>query len=597
MNEVRQHERNHLLEVFLNPKSPLSSRKIYAMILVYHKEIRKRQDALINDIINYNMILNFEIKTTTIERGRRFLEKFACGRVVVFMATVLAAAFTAYFYAHDKIIAYGDAESHLNIAKRVIDSITPGAGQIGGVWLPLPHILMIPFVALDFMWRSGLAGSIVSGAAFIISSFFIFRFVFLLTGNRLAAFFAFLVFALNPNMLYMQSTPMTEPLLISFFLMSSYYFVKYIKNQEDIFALILAAIFGFFASLTRYEGWFLVGFEAICIVLLHVFRRSLFHKMEGKFVLFCTPAFFGILLWILWDFLILGDPFYFTNSPFSAKSQQNNWLVRGELPAYHNLFLSVSYYFVTAMSNVGVFVFFMSLVAIFLFLKKNGKGPHVREDDKEVKTYLRERYFIAFLLFAPAIFYVVTLYVGQSVIFIPHLTPVGYEWRLFNVRYGLMMVPVAAILCGWLLYKSNSAAKLLILAFFLLQFGLYKVGYSKIITLEDGTVGLSHARRPDAEKWMAKHYDTGLVLVDDYARTMSIIRSGVPMQNIIYIGNRFYWEDSLRNPNKWASWVVMQRGDAVWKAIYDDPLIRGRLYEHFNKVYTSKEILIFKRTR
>lgn len=541
------------------------------------------------------MTLNFEIKLSTIEKLRNRLESICRGKFVVLLSAVLASVATAYFFVNDKIVAYGDAESHLNIAKRVIDSITPGAGQIGGVWLPLPHMLMIPFVANDFLWRSGLAGSIVSGAAFIISSFFIFRFVFLLTENRLAAFFAFLVFALNPNMLYMQSTPMTEPLLIALFLMSSYYFVKYIRNSEDIFALILAAIFGFLSSLTRYEGWFLVGFEAICIVLLHVFKRELFRKMEGKFLLFVTPAFFGILLWILWDFLILGDPFYFTNSPFSAKSQQNNWLVRGELPAYHNLFLSVSYYFVTAMSNVGVFVFFMSSVALFLFLKKNGRTNKERTDT-EVCPY-RERWFIAFLLLAPAIFYVVTLYVGQSVIFIPHLTPVGFEWRLFNVRYGLMMVPVAAILLGWLFSRGRIQAKMLILLFFILQFGLYKVGYSKIITLEDGTVGLSHARRPDAEHWMAKHYDAGLVLLDDYARTMSIIRSGIPMQNVIYIGNRFYWEDSLRNPDKWATWVVMQRGDAVWKAIYDDPLIRGRLYAHFNKVYTSKEILIFKRTR
>jgi hypothetical protein len=531
------------------------------------------------------MNINIEINISTIDKIKKLLEKIAKGRVVIVVATVLSLAATTYFYFTDKIVAYGDAESHLNIAKRVVDSITAGAGQIGGVWLPLPHILMIPFVKFDFLWRSGLAGSIISGAAFILSSFFIFRFVYLLTQNRIASFFAFLVFALNPNMLYMQSTPMTEPLLIALFLASSYYFVKYIRSQEDIFALILAAIFGFLASLTRYEGWFLVLFEAICIILLHAFRRDLLRKMEGKFLLYCTPAFFGILLWLVWDFLILGDPFYFTNSPFSAKSQQNNWLVRGELPAYHNVFLSIAYYFVTSMSNVGVFVFFMSLTALFLFLKKNGARD------------LRERYFITFLLLAPAIFYVVTLYMGQSVIFIPHLTPVGFEWRLFNVRYGLLMVPVAAILVGWLFAKGKIQAKLLILIFFLLQFGLYTVKYSKVVTYDDGVVGLSHAKRPDDEQWIAKHYDSGLVLLDDYVRTLSILRSGIPMQNVIYIGNQFYWVDSLRNPDKWATWVIMQRDDAVWKAIYDDPLIRGRLFAHFNKVYTSKEILIFKKTR
>ena len=53
---------------------------------------------------------------------------------------------------------YGDAEAHLNIARRILDSRTPGPEQIGTVWLPLPHLLMIPFVMHDDWWRSGLAG-------------------------------------------------------------------------------------------------------------------------------------------------------------------------------------------------------------------------------------------------------------------------------------------------------------------------------------------------------------------------------------------------------------------------------------------------------
>src|SRR4051812_19767499 len=49
-------------------------------------------------------------------------------------------------FANGWILYYGDAEAHLNIARRVIDSRTPGYEQIGTVWLPLPHVLMLPFV-------------------------------------------------------------------------------------------------------------------------------------------------------------------------------------------------------------------------------------------------------------------------------------------------------------------------------------------------------------------------------------------------------------------------------------------------------------------
>src|SRR5574342_587705 len=61
---------------------------------------------------------------------------------------------------------YGDAEAHLNIARRIVDSQAPGGRQIGTVWLPLPHLLMAPLARIDALWRNGLAGVIPSVAAF-----------------------------------------------------------------------------------------------------------------------------------------------------------------------------------------------------------------------------------------------------------------------------------------------------------------------------------------------------------------------------------------------------------------------------------------------
>ena len=49
---------------------------------------------------------------------------------------------------HGALLNYGDAVAHLHIARRVFDSHRPGLSQLGSVWLPLPHLLMIPFVAV-----------------------------------------------------------------------------------------------------------------------------------------------------------------------------------------------------------------------------------------------------------------------------------------------------------------------------------------------------------------------------------------------------------------------------------------------------------------
>jgi hypothetical protein len=189
------------------------------------------------------------------------------------------------------------------------------------------------------------------------------------------------------------------------------------------------------------------------------------------------------------------------------------------------------------------------------------------------------------------------LFLGQSVIFLPSLTPTDFEWRLFNVRYGLMMVPFAAIFAGYLYGRAHELGKWILIGLFVFQYVLYGIGYSPITTWADGVDGLSHAKRPDAEQWMNKNYDEGLVLLDDFARTVSVVRSGVPMQKVIYIGNKPYWEESLRDPNKHVTWIIMQRDDTVWKSLYDDPVRRGEMFKYFQKVYTSENILIFRKPK
>lgn len=507
-------------------------------------------------------------------------EVFFGEKAVLFLTLLFAVLATAYFFMQGVILSYGDAESHLNIAKRLVDSLTPGFAQLGGIWLPLPHALMVPFVYFDSLWRTGLAGSIVSGISFITSAIFIYKLTFLITKIRLAAFLSALVFAVNPNILYMQSTPMTELPLLAFFTVSTYFFIKFLINDRDYLSLLFAGIFGFFSTLTRYDGWFLVFIEAAILILLYIHKKHFWPILEGKLLFFSTIAFFGIILWLLWDFLILGDPFYFTNSPFSAKSQQSGWLLRGELPAYKNMTLSTAYYLVTAMANSGIVVFGLFLLGVVFYI---------------IKEKTRLSLFIAFIMSVPFVFYIITLYLGQSIIFIPDLTPKTFEWRLFNVRYGIMALPAIAFFIGYLFAKLKLIFKFLIIGLFAYQMALFTWGQFPVITLQDGVNGLSASKVTDAQDWMAANYDYGLVLIDDYARTMSIIRSKIPMQNVIYIGNKPYWEESLKDPEKYARWIVLQKDDVVWKSLFADPVGQGKLYKHFEKAYTSPEILIFKR--
>ncbi len=551
---------------------------------------------------------SFTIKREYFAAIAAWARRYSAENWIIAVSSVLAVIASAYSFMHSYTVSYGDAESHLNIAKRVVDSLTPGFAQLGGIWLPLPHIMLMPFVLNDYLWRTGLAGAIVSGACYIVSAVYLYKLTRIITGNKAASFFASLVFMLNPNILYLQSTPMTELTLICFFILSSYYFIRFLEDDGNIPMLILAAAFGFCASLSRYDGWALVLMQAGIIFLyyfpwriawnksaksmrsvLSIFVpingqpvKARFERLEGRLILFGALAFFGIALWLLWGYLILSDPLYFTHSQFSANSQQQSWLARGELPAYHSPWLSFLYYFVTSMSSGGVVVFLMALAGAVSFL--------FNKDSKH-------RLFVALVLLVPFFFNVLTLFLGQSVIFLPGLTPPTFEWTLFNVRYGTMMVPAIALFAGYIYFRSKLGGKLLLAGLLIFQCGLFAIGFSPILAYQDGVTGLSSAtaKIPDAQQWLAKNYDHGLLLTDDFARTISIIRTPIPMKNVIYIGNKPYWEESLIAPEKYARWIVIQRNDTLWVNIIDDPDRQGRLYKYFNRVYTADEIQIFRR--
>src|ERR1039458_8063175 len=94
-------------------------------------------------------------------------QRIGLGVWVVLTLAAWSAAAVWFFYSRGWLVYYGDAEAHLNIARRIFDSQTPGYDQIGTAWLPLPHWLMLPFVGSDQWWRSGIAGSISAAAGFV----------------------------------------------------------------------------------------------------------------------------------------------------------------------------------------------------------------------------------------------------------------------------------------------------------------------------------------------------------------------------------------------------------------------------------------------
>jgi hypothetical protein len=136
------------------------------------------------------------------------------------LGLLIGAGAALLYYQRGLTLSHYDAKAHLVVARRVLDSLTPEYSQIGAVWLPLPHLLNLLPVQVDWLYRTGLSGVAMSVLSFALACYAIARIVLRVTGSRAAATISVAMFALDPDVLYLQSTPMTEPLLFGLVMLS-----------------------------------------------------------------------------------------------------------------------------------------------------------------------------------------------------------------------------------------------------------------------------------------------------------------------------------------------------------------------------------------
>ena len=115
-----------------------------------------------------NRIFNptFSINKKTLDK----LGEFLSSKIAILLLLILGAISIYSFitYLNNGLgLSYNDARSHLDIGRRVVEGLKPGLAQLGSVWLPLPHLLMIPTVWIDFMWHTGLSGALQSMLSFV----------------------------------------------------------------------------------------------------------------------------------------------------------------------------------------------------------------------------------------------------------------------------------------------------------------------------------------------------------------------------------------------------------------------------------------------
>jgi hypothetical protein len=200
-------------------------------------------------------------------------------------------------------LAHYDARAHLVVARRVFDSLIPGWQQVGAVWLPLPHLLDMLPVQIDWLYRTGYSGVAISIGSMALAAWAIATLVQRATGDWVGGAVAAALMMLNPDVLYLQSTPMSEPLLFATTFLAIALTARWAMEAAPRSAVAagptarrpttMAAGWALAAaSLTRYEAWPIVALT-IGLAAAVLLRR-------GWPIAATWRAVRGLALWPLW---------------------------------------------------------------------------------------------------------------------------------------------------------------------------------------------------------------------------------------------------------------------------------------------------------
>lgn len=494
--------------------------------------------------------LSFSIPVEFADRFVRWLYR-NMPVILCILLSGISVYFFRFFLENGLGLAYNDARSHLDIGRRVVEGLKPGLAQLGSVWLPLPHLLMVPTIWNDVMWHTGLAGALQSMISYVATGMIIYMFLRMLGVGMLGRIVGVCVFALNTNIVYLQSVAMTELLLIATTMIGIYELVLWHKT-DDILSLIRASFWIMLSTLVRYDGWFTLA-VATALVFFHQIRTKGYKISEGTIILFCTMGAIGIVLWLLWNQLIFKDALYFAFGPFSAHSQQTQLDSAGVLQSKHNLGLSSMIYMYALIFNSGMYIAILGLIGVVWLILDKTQSLAVK-----VSSII--------LLFAPLGFNVLALYLGHSVLFVQNIS--GDTW--FNVRYGVMMVPSFAVFIGYLVGKAKPLRWVIVM---LLLFGsAFFILNKDAVTLDDARVGSSQKNVSEVSGYLNTHARNkkGFILISAASHDAIIFSSGLPMKRFIHEGTGLYWENAIALPDRWARWIVMRTNDTndlTWKGV------------------------------
>ncbi len=437
---------------------------------------------------------------------------------------------------------------------------------------------MLPFLISKWMWRTGIGGSIASMLAYVFSVTGIFRLIRTVlpfhkdqSGTNFAPWFATATFALNPNLLYLQATAMTEPVYLAFFIWTLVFVSEAIRAcaaadaRRSTSSLTYAGLCLAGACLTRYDGWFLAA--VITTVLFLLSRVARFALLRPGVKMLALLAAAAPALWLGYNFAVYRNPLEFANGPYSAKAIENNSILAGSPPhpGTHKLRVAFRYFLKSAELNLAEGNWQRFWVCSLLL-------------GTAIVVLFQRRLWPLLFLWVPLPFYMWSIAYGGVPVFVPGWFPFSY----YNVRYGLELLPAFAVFTAIAAYgliqfvASTRSRQVIAILFVGLAAGSYlqvwrkgPVSFQEAVINSRSRIALETVLA--ARLRLLPSNSTFLMYLGGHVGAVQ--QAGISLSNVINEGNHRswkrpndangLWERALKNPAEYVNYVIAFDSDPV----------------------------------
>ncbi|MFB5613962.1 MAG: ArnT family glycosyltransferase [Candidatus Nitrosomaritimum yanchengensis] len=496
---------------------------------------------------------------------------------VIFISTILMGIVSAgilYLVDENSFLYYGDAASHLYSSRKFVDSERPGLIQTGTVWLPLPHLMMLPVSLVDSLFSSGLAG-LINLPLHALTSVLIYKIIISCTKKQWIALVGGMLYASNPNLLYLSITAMTEAPFLLFFVASVYFLQKWLAQDTVRFRnVFFASFFVFLATLCKYEAWILAPVLVILAAIIGIKKYK--DKRAVIVILISLVSFAGIAFWAGWNQITYGNLLEFANTQFYAASSQ-----AVERPYRDFLYLqpqNVLYIYGAAAAMISG--------PILLGFSGWGYYSHLKQ---KIKTYSSSIFFYMSL---PALFTLTTMFIG--------IGEMSQWW--FNARFATFLTPLVIILASVALLKLEKIKKKIIFgiiaSLFVFQIASPAFG---VVTYLDAYSGWIYKQAPYAKEtsdFLFENYDGGkiLIMTGSSQAHRIMISSGASLIDFNEGIESFLYEQYFKEPWNHNKWIVIGKdpdSDSV-NAVKFWSDNKDKLDEHYDLVYHNQYYQVLK---